>query len=139
MSAQLTPQDALVATMIATSAADGTLEDVEMDSISRMISVLPVFDGYDPAHVPTVAQIVFDLFEDEDGIDALVGLVGESLPGTLNETAYALACDVAAADGDIQMEELRLLEILRHDLNVDRLTSAAIERGARARHARLPK
>lgn len=139
MSAQLTPQDALVATMIATSAADGTLEDVEMDSISRMISVLPVFDGYDPAHVPTVAQIVFDLFEDEDGIDALVGLVGESLPGTLNETAYALACDVAAADGDIQMEELRLLEILRHDLNVDRLTSAAIERGARARHARLPQ
>ena len=138
MSAQLTPQDALVATMIATSAADGTLEDVEMDSISRMITVLPIFDGYDPAHVATVAQIVFDLFEDEDGIDALVGLIGESLPGTLNETAYALACDVAAADGDIQMEELRLLEILRHDLNVDRLTSAAIERSARARHARLP-
>ena len=134
MSAQLTPQDALVATMIATSAADGTLEDVEMDSISRMISVLPVFDGYDPAHVPTVAQIVFDLFEDEDGIDALVGLVGESLPGTLNETAYALACDVAAADGTLAETELRLLEEIRYELDVDRLHAAAIERGARARH-----
>ena len=138
MSAQLTPQDALVATMIAVSAADGTLSDTEMDSISRMIAVLPIFDKYDPAHVPTVAQTVFDLFEDEDGVDALIGLIAESLPGTLNETAYALACDVAAADGSVQMEELRLLEIIRHDMNVDRLTASAIERGARARHARLP-
>jgi len=138
MTSQLSAQDALVATMIAVSAADGTLSDRETDSISRMITVLPVFEGYDPAHLPTVAQIVFDLFEDEDGVDALVGLVAESLPGTLNETAYALACDVAAADGTVQMEELRLLEILRHDMNVDRLTASAIERGARARHARLP-
>ena len=138
MSAQLTPQDALVATMIAVSAADGTLSDTEMDSISRMIAVLPIFDQYDPAHVPTVAQTVFDLFDDEDGVDALIGLIAESLPGTLNETAYALACDVAAADGSVQMEELRLLEIIRHDMNVDRLTASAIERGARARHARLP-
>lgn len=138
MSAQLTPQDALVATMIAVSAADGTLSDEETASITRMISVLPVFKGYELSHVPTVAQTVFDLFEDEDGVDALVGLVRDALPGTLNETAYALACDVAAADGAIQMEELSLLEILRHDLNVDRLTASAIERGARARHARLP-
>lgn len=138
MSAQLTPQDALVATMIAVSAADGALSDEEMNSISRMIAVLPIFKGYDPAHVATVAQTVFDLFEDEDGVDALVGLVADALPGTLNETAYALACDVAAADGTVQMEELRLLEILRHDMNVDRLVASAIERAARARHARLP-
>ncbi|QPH55490.1 tellurite resistance TerB family protein [Pontivivens ytuae] len=138
MSAQLSAQDALVATMIATSAADGQLSDAELDSIRRMIAVLPVFDGYDPKQVGSVAQTVFDLFEEEDGLDALVGLVKDALPGTLNETAYALACDVSAADGTVQMEELRLLEILRHDLEVDRLTSSAIERGARARHARLP-
>lgn len=138
MSAQLSPQDALVATMIAVSAADGTLSDQETASISRMIAVLPVFQDYDPAHVPTVAQIVFELFEDEDGVDALVGLIADALPGTLNETAYALACDVAAADGTVKMEELRLLEIIRHDMNVDRLVASAIERGARARHARLP-
>lgn len=138
MTAQLSAQDALVATMIAVSAADGALSDLETDSIKRMIAVLPIFDSYDPAHLPTVAQIVFDLFEDEDGVDALVGLVADALPGTLNETAYALACDVAAADGTVQMEELRLLEIIRHDMNVDRLVASAIERGARARHARLP-
>jgi hypothetical protein len=32
---------------------------------------------------------------------------------------------------------MRLLEIIRHELGIERLAAAAIERGARARHARL--
>jgi hypothetical protein len=32
---------------------------------------------------------------------------------------------------------MRLLEILRHHLNIDRLIAAAIERGVRARYAHL--
>jgi hypothetical protein len=55
----------------------------------------------------------------------------------LRETAYALACDVVAADGRATQEELRLLELLRHRLEVGRLPAAAIERGARARHRRI--
>ena len=53
------------------------------------------------------------------------------------ETAYALACDVAVADSRLTQEELRLLEMIRFRLEVDRLSAAAIERGARARHAVL--
>ena len=56
------------------------------------------------------------------------------LPERLYETAYALACDVAAADGTLNESELRLLEEIRYELNIDRLHAAAIERGARARH-----
>ena len=84
-----------------------------------------------------MAQIVFDLFEVEEGLDALFGLVRETLPEKLNETAYALACDVAAADGKLGETELRLLEEIREELNLDRLHAAAIERGARARHMKL--
>ncbi|MGB8276262.1 MAG: 2-dehydro-3-deoxyphosphooctonate aldolase, partial [Alphaproteobacteria bacterium] len=50
------------------------------------------------------------------------------------ETAYAVACDVAASDLHIPDETLRLLEMIRYELNIDRLAAAAIERGARARH-----
>ena len=64
----------------------------------------------------------------------LFGLVREILPERLNETCYALACDVAAADGKLNEGELRLLEEIRYEINVDRLHAAAIERGARARH-----
>lgn len=131
------PQDALVAVMVATSAADQDMSAQETLTISNIVQLLPVFIDYDTDRIGTVAQTVADLLEEEDGLDALIGLVQDSLPDALHETAYALACDVAAADGRVNMTELRFLEMLRHDLNVGRLPAAAIERGARARHARM--
>ena len=52
----------------------------------------------------------------------------------LRETAYLLACDVAAADGDATEEELVFLQQLRIALEIDRLVAGAIERAARARY-----
>jgi tellurite resistance protein len=132
----LSPQDALVALLIAVSAADTDLRTAELLTIEQMVNHLPVFAGYDPDRIRTISQTVFDLLEEEDGLDALFGLVRDSLPERLNETAYALACDVAVADGGLKQSELRMLEEIRHELNVDRLHAAAIEWGARARHQR---
>lgn len=132
----MTPQDALVAIMVAVSASDETFRTAELVAIQRIVNHLPVFADYDADRMRRVAQTVFDLFEEEEGLDALFGLVRAALPERLWETAYALACDVAAADGAIAQTELRLLEEMRHELRVDRLHAAAIERGARARHAR---
>lgn len=133
----LTPQDALIAVMVTTSAADELLSTNELLSIDRMVDALPAFVDYDKDRLKAISQTVFDLLEEEDGIDAIIGLVKEALPDEFYETAYALACDVAAADGSVKMTELRFLEMLRHDLGVGRLASAAIERGARARHMRF--
>jgi tellurite resistance protein len=130
----MTPQDALVAVMIATSASDEALRTAELVTIERIVNHLPVFSGYDQDRLRQMGQIVFDLFEEEDGVAALFGLVRDALPEKLYETAYALACDVAAADGMLGQGELRLLEEMRYELNIDRLAAAAIERGARARH-----
>ncbi|MCH8952989.1 MAG: tellurite resistance TerB family protein [Proteobacteria bacterium] len=133
----LNPQDALVAVMVAVSAVDQNMTDSELASISAIIDILPVFHNYDRGRTGTVANMVADLFEEEDGLDALLGLVEHALPDHLRETAYALACDVAAADKRVNMYELRFLEMLRDDLRVGRLAAAAIERGARARHQLL--
>lgn len=134
--APLTPQDCLVAVMIAVSVADADMRTAELLSIQGIVNHLPVFADYDVDRIRTVAQTVFDLLEDVDGLDALFGLIRGSLPDRLHETAYALACDVAAADGTLDQTELRLLEEIRHELAIDRLHAAAIERGARARHMR---
>ena len=130
----LTAQDALVAMMIAISASDEDIRTAELVKINSAVNHLPVFAEYDLDRLNVTAQTVFDLFEQEDGLDALFGLVREALPEHLFETAYALACDVAAADGMLEEAELRLLEEMRYELNIDRLHAAAIERGARARH-----
>ena len=54
----------------------------------------------------------------------------------LTETAYAFALDIAASDGVVEPEEMSILEMMRHALNIDRLIAAGIERGARARFYR---
>ncbi|MCI2397850.1 tellurite resistance TerB family protein [Aliiroseovarius subalbicans] len=130
----LTAEDSLVAVMVAVAASDEQMHTSELVTIEGIVNHLPVFAGYDMDRIKTVSQTVYDLFGVEDGLDALFGLVRDNLPETLWETAYALACDVAAADGELNDTELRLLEEIRYELSIDRLHAAAIERGARARH-----
>ncbi|MEM6609779.1 MAG: tellurite resistance TerB family protein [Pseudomonadota bacterium] len=130
----LSPQDALVALMVAVSVSDMTIRTAELLTIERVVNHLPVFAGYDTDRIQRVSKSVFDIFEEEDGLDALFGLVRDALPDRLYETAYALACDVAAADGRTAQTELQFLQEIRDEFEIDRLHAAAIERGSRARH-----
>ena len=130
----LSPQDELLAVMVAASASDENMRTAELVAIQRMVNHMPVFAGYDTDRIRRVSQTVFDLFEIEDGLDALFGLIRDGLPERLFETAYALACDVVTADGRHTEPELRMLEEIRHELNIDRLHAAAIEWGTRVRH-----
>ena len=133
----LSAQDALVALMMAVSLSDESVGTAELVTIEALVNNLPVFANYDTDRVQNVSKTVFDLFEEEDGLDALFGLVNQALPEKLHETAYALCCDVAAADGLLGQTELRMLMEIRYQLDIDRLAAAAIERGARARHITL--
>ncbi|WP_420398317.1 tellurite resistance TerB family protein [Nioella sp.] len=120
--------------MIAVSVSDENIRTSELVTIERIVDHLPVFAEFDADRLGVIARIVFDLMEEEDGLDALFGLITDALPERLFETAYALACDVAAADGLLRQTELQMLQEIRYQLNIDRLHGAAIERGARARH-----
>lgn len=131
----MSPQDALVALMVGIMVADSDIRTAEMLAIEQIVNQLPVFAGYDTDRIKDVARTVYELFEDEDGLEALFGLVRDTLPERLNETAYALACDVAASDARLTQTELRFLQEMRDELGIDRLHAAAIERGARARFA----
>jgi len=135
--APLTAQDALVALMIAVSASDEDIRTSELVKMTNSINHLPIFAGYDTERMPRTSKMVFDLLEQEDGLEALFGLIRDALPERLFETAYALSCEVAAADGRIDGTEARMLEEVREELQLDRLHAAAIERGARARHMTL--
>jgi len=130
----LSAQDALVAVMVAASAADENMRTAELVAIEGAVNLLPAFSGYDADRIRRVSETVLDLFEEEDGLDALFGLVREALPAHLNETAYALACDVIASDRRRSDVELHMLDEIREALRIDRLHAAAIEWGARVRH-----
>ncbi len=131
---KLSYHDALIHIMVTMSAADRTMTDSELAKIGSIIKSLPVFEKFDVQRMIAVADDCTQILQKEDGLDQIIDNALDSLPDHLHETAYALAVDVAAADLRIEQEELRLLQIFRHKMDIDRLTAAAIERGARARH-----
>lgn len=123
--------------MVLISAAEGDMTDAELDTIGRQVRYLPIFRGFDNDRLTSVGRRCADVLNQDDGLNLACAMIAEALPGQLRETAYALACDVAAADGALAEEERHLLDMLRRELNVDRLVAAAIERAAYARHIEL--
>ena len=123
---------ALIYTMVIVSAADSDMPDSELRIIGDIVGDLPVFRDFDRRELPRVLSDCTDLIGRDDGLKETLRAIKTALPATLRETAYAIACDLVAADGEATQEELRVLELIRHRLNIDRLIAAAIERGARA-------
>src|SRR5690348_7497880 len=126
---------ALIYTMMLVSAADTDMTDAELQIIGDIVNHLPVFRDYEQKRFTKDLKECAQLLAKEDGLEQALKGIKSALPQKLRETAYALACDVAAADGEASQEELRLLEMLRDRLGLDRLIAAALERGARARFA----
>ena len=128
---------ALIYTMVIMAAADRDMSDAELGAMTDMVGHLPVFRDYDKSMISKTSGSCVEMLKSDDGLDKILKLIRAGLPEKLRETAYALACDVAAVDGEAQQEELRVLELMRHRLNIDRLIAAGIERGARARFQTL--
>ena len=134
---KLTPHEALIYVMITMSAADRQISDRELDRIAQVVRQLPVFMGFDENNLAKTAERCGDMLSEEEGLEELLETIASALPKKLHETAYALAVEVAAADLKVPDEEIRLLELLRDALHLDKLVTAAIERSARARHQTL--
>jgi tellurite resistance protein len=130
------PQASLIYIMVMVSAADNDMADAELRIIGDVVNHLPIFADYDKKRLTQDLKACAVLLGRDAGLEEALKEVKAALPAKLRETAYAIACDVAAAGGEISQETLRLLELLRHRLGLDRLVAVAIERGARARFAR---
>ena len=128
----LSVQDALVYLMVVTASSDEGISDHELAAIGSLIERSPVFDGFDHARLEKVANDAVDE-TNSIGLDGVLDHAVAAVPKRLHDTAYALAVEVAVVDVQLPQEELRLLEMVRDRLDIDRLVTAAIEASARAR------
>ena len=126
-------QDTLVYVMVSISAVDNLMEENEMMRIGNIVKTLPIFKGYNSDQLVNAAKTCRDILQDDEGLETVLGMTA-ALPHNLQETAYALAAEVAAADLNVTAEEVRFLQLLRNHLQVGKLTCAALEAAARARH-----
>ena len=130
----ISPQSALIYTMVIASAVDSDMTDTELLRIGQIVDRMPVFRDYEMDDLTTDAQACAELLAKPDGAQGVINAIKKALPVKLRETAYAFACEVVAADLHASQDELRLLEALSYDFDIDPLAAAAIQRGARARH-----
>lgn len=130
----LEPQEALVCTMVLVAAAGGGITDREIGVMAGLVQTLPAFRTFSSQRLNAATEAAVGLLREDDGLNHAGRLIREALEPRLRETAYALACEVVAADRFAEQDSLRMLEFVKAELHLDPLVTAAIERGARARH-----
>ena len=129
---ELDPQEALVCTMVLVAAGDGAMTDREIGAMSVLVQTLPAFRGFSGERLRVATDAAVRLLDETEGLAHAARLVRAALEPRLRETAYALACQVVAADAVAHQDALRMLEFVRTELHLDPLVAAAIERGVRA-------
>ena len=137
MTLHLTPHQALIYVMITMSGVDREISDTELKRIGTLVKNLPVFQEFDVNDLTKTASNCGTALGEEEGLTTVLNAIANALPEKLKETAYALAVEVAIIDRVIEKEEIRFLQMLRDKLELDKLATAAIEHGARARHRKV--
>jgi tellurite resistance protein len=128
--------EALVLTMVLVAAADGGITDREIGVMSAIVQTLPAFRDFTSSQLGQATDATVRLLREEDGLQHAATLMRQALGPRLRETAYALACEVVAADGKVGPQTLDMLEFVQQELGLDSLIATAIGRGVRARYTR---
>lgn len=134
---KLTPQEAVIYLMVMSSASDGRMSERELRSIGRIVRSFPMFSEADEERLVDTAEECGRLMSSEGGLHKVLTAASSSLPAHLGETAYAAIIDVITADENLDMTEIRVLELVRDALKISDDGAAAIEHAARARHMTL--
>ena len=129
----ISPQEALIYTMVAAAESDREIADAEIDIIGDLVNHLPIFSGVDRAAMTAMATRCSEMLARGGGSEQVFGLIRQALSMPLRETAYALACDVVAVDSRLNRAEMRVLEEIRAQLEVDPGMARAIEQVAQVR------
>jgi uncharacterized membrane protein YebE (DUF533 family) len=132
--AQLTPQEAIIYLMVMASASDGRITDRELRAIGRVVRSYAIFSDGDEQGLVDTAEACGKLMSSDGGLHKVLAAASAALPKHLNETGYAAVVDVITADEDMEMTEIRVLELVRDALHVGDEGAQAIERSAKARH-----
>jgi hypothetical protein len=129
----LSPQEALVYTMVVAAEADHEIAEAEINVIGDLCNHLPVFQAVGRAKMTAMAMACSELLTKAGGRAKVFAMIRKALPSQLRDTAYALACDVIAVDNRLRRDELDALEEIRAELDVDPVMARAIEQVAKVR------
>ena len=112
-----TKQEAFLAIALATSAADGSIDESEAKSIFAYMLQMRMFDDIKEKEMSGIFEKLVAILQNE-GVGGLVSIAKTSLPDELRETAFSCAVDIAFADGVVDDSEKEMLNELQKVLEV---------------------
>ena len=136
MGSEISPQEGIIYLMVIMSAADREMNDQELAKMGRLTRYLPIFETFEEEDLLPTTRRCSAILAEPEGLSHALQAIQEAIPERLYDTAYAVAVDLASADLNVRVEEIRILQLVRDIFKLDKLTCAAIERGAIARFRR---
>jgi hypothetical protein len=115
--AKLTKEESFASITLAAVAADGVITEEEAQGLIVTLIRMKLYAGYNGNQMGTMLNKLIGIIR-KQGIDALVNMAKETLPQDLKETAFAVATDLALADGEMANQEKDLLTKLQLGLGI---------------------
>jgi len=118
---------ALIESMLLAAIADGSVSDIEMQTLLRRILERPEFEGTLPAELNALVEHSVERLSRAKNLDAILQSLRERLPDHKNRMlAFGLAAAVAFADQRATRAELGLLKTIQAALGISEDEVASI-------------
>jgi tellurite resistance protein len=106
--AKLSKEEAFAAVGVSAIAADGVITEEEARGFITGLYRMKMFSSYNDSQMNALLNRLVNIIK-KQGLEGLIKMSNESLPADLKETAFAVATDLAFADGDVDQTERDIL------------------------------
>ncbi len=127
------PRRFLIETMLAAMGADGDITEDELATLDRTLAENELFRELTSDARGRLIDIAADAIGDAGGGMARLEAIANGLNGRMHQQlAYAMACEICVADGQLPESEIRFLDGLQAALRLDDETAKDIFDGVRS-------
>lgn len=122
---KLNKEESFAGIILSAIAADGRISEEECRGIITSILRMKQFQNYNQRQMQKIFDKLVNIIRDQ-GVEKLILLTKDNLSPDLRETAFAVAVDLALADGYLNKEEKDILTKIQQNLDIPEDTALKI-------------
>ncbi len=114
----LDQQESFAGVLYAIISADGTITEEEDDDFMTMVFRSKLMEDVTKQRWRNIMTKMNKLMS-KGGAEALVSLAVQNIPSHLRASVFCYACELVFADGHAHMNEQKILDIIKRELNIE--------------------
>lgn len=130
----LNPIDALIYSMTLSAAIDGEISEKEMNTITHLISSLPIFKKHNQGDIKKTMGTCMEILKADSNVEELITLIDQNLNKNHKKIAYMLSLEIMMVDQNFTSEKSRVLEIFENIFQISNLEASALKHSSRIKY-----